>query len=291
MAIPGLCPDKVDDKSCAANAVGVVFNLIWVIANAAQIPVWCLTRNMSADYESHSLSCLVTFSVFFASVFQITSDGLAARSDCTFSPEDDDNGTDSIPGLHAFKARVRRRLRDLKEIARQKPSHQFSAPRNGNTSRLPPSRWMELQDRFLQDIAGLGPDETRAQEKGICGLIIAQTINDFPYTGTDIWATVNACSELNWKTGEDYLAAQEDCGAGAIAILADFVNLVTDIAVIIAACPARRPRKTVCLAISTDITSNLLQLGAWALTVNHSCNENHDEMPDDPDLIDFATAN
>ena len=289
LTVKGFCPDKADDKSCSANAVGVIFNLLWMIANAAQIPVWCLARNMTSSIDSHILSCLVTFSVFFATSLQITSDGLATRADCDFSEEEEEeNVNETTPGMTAFKARVRRRLNEIKESLR-KPLR----PPPQNISRLPPSKWVTLQDRLLQDIADLGPDDVRDNEKAICGLIIAQTINDFPYTGTDIWATVNACAELNWKTGDDYKTAEEDCAAGALAVMADFVNLATDIAVIIAACPRLRPDKTVCVALSTDISSNLLQLGAWALTVSHSCNKEHDEMPDpdDPDLIDLTTAN
>eukprot|EP00439_Symbiodinium_sp_Y106_P056703 s2676_g7.t5 len=290
LAINSLCPDKADDKSCSAQAVGLIFNLFWVIANAAQIPVWCLARNMTNSYISKSNACVVTFSVFFATVFQITSDGLTARADCDFS-EDDDEDDDArllIPGIGAFKARVHRRLHELKLAAAQMPHHPVLSRRNTSElpSRLPPNSWVKLQDRLLQDIADLGPDDTRAQEKGVCGLIIAQTINDFPYTGTDIWALLNSCSELNWKNGSDYKVAQEDCAAGALAVIADLVNLATDIAVIIAAClgPEQRPRKTVCAAIGTDLTSNLLSLGAWALTVEHSCNLNHTEILSPIDL-------
>ena len=290
-AIEGLCPDKADDKSCSAQAVGLIFNLFWVIANAAQIPVWCLARNMTNSYISKTNACVVTFSVFFATVFQMTADGLTARADCDFSEDDEDEDDDArllIPGIGAFKARVRRRLHELNLAAAQMPHHPVLSRRNRSDlpSRLPPNSWVKLQDRLLQDVAALGPDDTRAQEKGICGLIIAQTINDFPYTGTDIWALLNSCSELNWKNGSDYKTAQEDCAAGALAVIADLVNLATDIAVIIAAClgPEQRPRKTVCVAVGTDLTSNLLSLGAWALTVEHSCNLNHTEILSPIDL-------
>ena len=84
LTIGGTCPDKSDDKSCSANVVGLIFNLLWVVANAAQVPVWCLAENMTDSYHSHAVSCVVAFSVFFATTLQLTSDALSARSDCDF---------------------------------------------------------------------------------------------------------------------------------------------------------------------------------------------------------------
>mmetsp|Transcript_3436 Transcript_3436/g.6029 ORF Transcript_3436/g.6029 Transcript_3436/m.6029 type:complete len:121 (-) Transcript_3436:310-672(-) len=107
-----------------------------------------------------------------------------------------------------------------------------------------------------------------------------QIINDFPYTGIDIWATVRDCEELTWKEGEAYNTTLEDCAADILAVFADFVNLATDLAVILATCPEEKYRKSPCVALSSDISSNVFALGAWALTVKHSCDNEHDELKD-----------
>ena len=84
MSINGTCPDTEDDTTCSANAVGFVFNLIWVLNNAAQIPVWCVADFEENNTASKSISCLVSMSLFLASALQITADGLAVKTDCEY---------------------------------------------------------------------------------------------------------------------------------------------------------------------------------------------------------------
>jgi len=84
MSINGTCPDTEDDTTCSANAVGFVFNLIWVLNNAAQIPVWCVADFEENSTASKSISCLVSMSLFLASALQITADGLAVKTDCEY---------------------------------------------------------------------------------------------------------------------------------------------------------------------------------------------------------------
>ena len=84
MSINGTCPDTEDDTTCSANAVGFVFNLLWVLNNAAQIPVWCVADFEENNTASKSVSCLVSMSLFLASALQITADGLAVKTDCEY---------------------------------------------------------------------------------------------------------------------------------------------------------------------------------------------------------------
>lgn len=71
---------RAKDNSCSANGVGLVFNLLWVATNAAQLPIWCVTNATSASLNS----CGVSTGLFLASSLQIVSDGLATKNDCAY---------------------------------------------------------------------------------------------------------------------------------------------------------------------------------------------------------------
>lgn len=83
MSINGTCPDEDGETACAANAVGLVFNLAWVLNNAAQIPAWC-TRNYTNNTMSQATVCLSNMALLLASSLQIVSDGIAAVPDCEY---------------------------------------------------------------------------------------------------------------------------------------------------------------------------------------------------------------
>lgn len=84
MRINGTCPDTGEDTICAANAVGFLFNLMWVLNNVAQIPVFCVSNFNQNDTTSKSITCLVSMSLFLASSLQITADGIAMKTDCEY---------------------------------------------------------------------------------------------------------------------------------------------------------------------------------------------------------------
>ena len=84
LSINGTCPDTEDDTTCSANAVGFLFNLMWVLNNAAQIPIWCVKGLDENSTMSKSITCLVSMSLFFASSLQITADGIAVKTDCEY---------------------------------------------------------------------------------------------------------------------------------------------------------------------------------------------------------------
>ena len=250
LAIKGLCPDKADDKSCGATSVSLAVNLLWVLANAVQIPLWCLPSDAPLE-NSAQVGCVGTMATFFASILQITSDGLAMRTACDLGPKLED----FIPAVADFKAKVHARILDLKSQPFELPSqprHQQS--RNG-TALLPPERWQDLRARFLQDIALLGPDETRKNELGACAMMTMQIVNDFPFLGIDVWSATMDCKKAATvnKLNKDYGLFQGDmpestvkaCTSDSLGIIGSFVNLATDIAVLISVCPGpkSRPKK------------------------------------------------
>ncbi len=84
LAINGTCPDTEDDTTCSAQVVGLFFNLMWVLNNAAQIPIWCVKDFQENTTRSKTISCLVSMSLFLATSLQITSDGIAVKVDCAY---------------------------------------------------------------------------------------------------------------------------------------------------------------------------------------------------------------
>lgn len=253
LSIRGTCPDKEGDTTCSANTVGLLFNLMWVVNNAAQIGVWCVRNFTENSTASRSLICLVNMALFLASTLQITSDGLAVAVDCSYLHSS---------GLAEF-FNVSTGPLPPRRIARR-PSG-----KDGTVARLPRPPWGR---RLEADIEA----RTRGNQLGVCSMIVMQLVNDLPYTGVDVWAAVTDCGNAmeRGRSAEDF---NEDCASDAFSIVSDLVNLVTDFLVVLIACPEEQPPKELpCTGDSTDITSNLFAIGAWALTIDHACNEENE---------------
>jgi len=257
LTIPGLCPDTDTDKSCSANGVGLVFNLLWVATNAAQLPIWCVTNATSASLNS----CGVSTGLFLASSLQIVSDGLATKNDCAYLQK---NGVD----VAGFQAKVQKRIAAVQSAGKMVPRR-----RRSKRKRLPPDPWVRMHSRRLQaEIVNL-PGETRAQALGVCSMMVMQLANDLPYFGLSVWATAQDCR----NAGLGSSSSDEDCAADSFGVLSDIVNFATDFLVILASCQENFTAELPCTADSTDITSAALGLGSWALTVEHACNPFHNE--------------
>eukprot|EP00435_Cladocopium_sp_Y103_P056401 s320_g19.t1 len=279
MSINGTCPDTEDDTTCSANAVGFVFNLMWVLNNAAQIPIWCVRNFEENNTVSRSISCLVSMSLFLASTLQITADGIAVKTDCEYLRSKDFLEFDS------FQEYLEDRIEQLKprkldpgdsdsdsgdpgKNPGDPGKHGARDANDAHISTLPAlPAWANRRShpirRLEADLDAFVGDRNRGQALGICSMIITQLANDLPYTGVDIWGAVLDCGSTMGRTLEDW---DEDCAADAFSIISDVVNLATDFLVILAACKEKFAEEIPCTAGSTDITSNLFAVGAWGIT-------------------------
>ena len=210
LSINGTCPDTQDDTTCSVNAVGLVFNLMWVVNFAAQIPVWCVRDFNRNTSEGKSIICLGNLALFFAASLQTTADGLAVKMDCSYLR------SRGILDFSAFQQKVQERIAEVRLAAFQ--AMRAEKPQQRNVSRLSTLPW--LAGRRLE--ADLGSRE-RGNQLGICSMIVAQLANDLPYAGVDIWAAVQDCGQGTKERSRDDF--DEDCTADSLSIISDLIAI------------------------------------------------------------------
>lgn len=234
--------------TCSSNAVDFVQAIGWVLTNAAQIPDWCIP-----NFKGHNANkCFVSMAFFATSSEEIAADGMAMEGDCQYLWAGHELG-DAVRQGYGISGGRRLRSKSSVGVLPLSP--------------LPPNP----VDRLAAHVAEIA-DDRRNYNLGVCSMAAMQLANDLAYTGIDMWATVQDCTSKDEDPSVDNI---ENCAGDILGIFADFPEVASDLAKIIASCPMPNdvPKEAACVADTADLVSSVLGLAAWAATVSHACGE------------------